>query len=99
MNHESIIKAVAEEYGITPDDISSNIRKRPMPEARKMCCYILAKFGEYSYPDVANLLNVDRSNVYLAIANISDWIEIYTEIRNHFNRIMEKLLADEIKTY
>jgi chromosomal replication initiator protein len=50
---DTIIRVIADDAGLTPDDLISACRKRPYVNARHMAQYFARKLSKKSYPDIA----------------------------------------------
>lgn len=87
---EEILAAVAKEYGITIADIKGGCRRKPKPDARKMCCFIMDANG-ITHMEIAFAISMDRGNVTTAIRQMQDWIRIYPDLLTHYTNIIERL--------
>ncbi|RLC74937.1 MAG: chromosomal replication initiator protein DnaA, partial [Chloroflexi bacterium] len=53
---EEIIRAVAEFYNLSPDELKSNHRSKTIALARQMAMYLLREEGNLSFPQIGKLL-------------------------------------------
>ena len=58
-----IMKAVAEAYGITLEELRSNSRTARISTARAVVCYLLYRYYNYSTKDVGNMVLRDHTTV------------------------------------
>ena len=58
-----IMKAVAEDYGITLDELRSHSRIARIATARAVVCYLLYRYYNYSTKDVGNMVLRDHTTV------------------------------------
>jgi chromosomal replication initiator protein len=68
---DTIIRVVAEDSGLTPDDLTSACRKRPLVKARHMAQYFARKLARKSFPDIARRFgNRDHATIMHGVNKI-----------------------------
>ena len=70
-----IMKAVAEAYGITIEELRSHSRIARIATARAVVCYLLYRNYNYSTKDVGNMVLRDHTTVIHARNKITDLIK------------------------
>ncbi|MDM8176870.1 helix-turn-helix domain-containing protein [Olivibacter sp. 47] len=85
MNFDPIIALVADEYGVTVQDIKSPSRKRQISEARQMTCYILRHEGCVK---LSRALNRHHTTVVMAIQVMEDLLSYDRKIANRYKNLM-----------
>lgn len=96
MSDQYIIEIVASVYGVTPDEITGDSRKKPLPEARRMVCFIVNP-DNGSKGRIARSLQVDSSMITSNIEKIKSEIRLYSDTRSRYEAIKNKLATHENK--
>lgn len=63
-------------YKFSIDDLKSSSRKGKLPYCRQLASYFLMKHFDWSFYDVKDFLECDRSTVYHSIEKIEDLIDV-----------------------
>lgn len=66
-NSKRIILEVAQESGLTVNDLKSAARQRPLARARQRAMWLIAKQTELSLPQIGKIFNRDHTTVLHAI--------------------------------
>lgn len=85
---KTVLRIVANDYGITVDQIKGPSRAWPLPEARQMLCYLLKEHGATS---VCKLINRDRTTFYRSVQKLSSLASVYPDVRKRFQRLSAKI--------
>lgn len=88
MTDMEIMAVVAEEYGITVEDMQQNNRKRHITEARGVYIWILR---DYSPSKLGRLLNKDRSSIYHHLENMDFLTQNDRYVKRKYDAITNKL--------
>jgi len=62
-SHSTVAKAVADAFGITPDDLKKKGSEVPFSPARKIYVYLLVKMFGYKYEYISRLTDVNIGNI------------------------------------
>ena len=63
--HQHLVRAAADLYGVTVDDILGTARDRSTSRARMMSCWLLRQTG-LSFPDIGSALSCDHTTAHHA---------------------------------
>ena len=69
---ERIIKVVAENYGVSPEDIKGQKRNASIAMARHMCIYLVRNNTNLSLEDIGKRFDRDHSTVLASLRRIED---------------------------
>lgn len=87
-----ILKAVAGSYGITVEQLTSKSRKRPLPDARKMAVLFLVDKAQMKGIEALETCRIDCYNgAGKYIRKIRAHIELYDDVKDHYERITDAL--------
>jgi chromosomal replication initiator protein len=84
-----IIKAVADFYNVTPEDLSLRNRKKEVVEPRQIAMYLLRDILEMSYPYIGKKLGRDHTTAIHAIEKISQEINKNSSLNQKINLIRD----------
>ena len=88
-----IINAVAEHFGITPDDIMSRKRNSELVQARQIVMYLCRDLTDASLSGIAKLLGKkDHTTVIHGVNKITDEIVNNEELKNKIEVIKKKIV-------
>ena len=87
-----IMKAVAEAYGITLEDLRSHSRIARLATARAVVCYLLYRYYNYSTKDVGRMVLRDHTSV---MQGFYLWPKMYATDLAIIKEIEEKYFSDE----
>ena len=76
VNENAVIKAVAEFFSVTPEDMASHNRRKEIVEPRQIAMYLLRDICELSYPHIGEKMGRDHTTA----------IHSYEKINNECNR-------------
>lgn len=83
----SVFDVVGEHFNVAKNEIKSNSRKAPLPDARKIISMQLTKRMDLSDREIADLLHCDRSTVANAKTTGEELLSIDERFKRHFNKI------------
>lgn len=92
MKNQELIRIVATEYGLTPDDLFKPTRVQPIAEARQMSMYVLHTQSRLNKTTISTLFNKSFSAVHYAIDFIESLISVDKSIRGRHERIIASIL-------
>lgn len=69
---ELAIRATANRFGVTPDEMQSDDRRRELAEARQVAAYIAHRLFGISSPDVGKMLHRDHSTVLYSCTRVGE---------------------------
>lgn len=95
ISHTEVIRAVASHFNTEVYLITSEKRHGELCLCRAIACKILYRHSKITQEQLGELFNRDRTSVIHGIRVLTDWMEIYPEIRNHFETIEKSVLAYE----
>ena len=75
---QELIKAIAEAYRTTEDEMFAQSRKRKLVDARSMLAYVLVKKLGYTFEETAVIVRRDRTTVFNMLKNMSNLL-LYDE--------------------
>ena len=75
---QEIIKAIAEAYMTTEDEMFTQSRKRKLVDARSMLAYVLVKKLGYTMEETASVVQRDRTTVFNMLNNMNNLL-LYDE--------------------
>ena len=93
-----IMKAVAESYGITIDELRSHSRIARIATARAVVCYLLYRYFNYSTKDVGNMVLRDHTTVMHNCRKVQGFYllpNMYATDLAIIKEIEEKYFSDE----
>lgn len=91
MKKNDILRAVVTEYGVSQDEIFSNSRVRPIPEARQMLIFLLSHKIGMTVARISEFLNRHHATVNYSFDLISSRLKFDKTTKQHYQRITEKL--------
>lgn len=69
-----IMKAVCRVFKVTEKEITGKSRKKPLPTARKVFCYLASAHSGWNEASIGRLINRDRTTVYVHVKEVaSGW--------------------------
>lgn len=92
-----IMKAVAEAYGITLEDLRSHSRIARLATARAVVCYLLYRYYNYSTMDVGRMVLRDHTSVMHYCRQVEGfylWPKMYATDLAIINSIKQKYFSD-----
>lgn len=92
-----IMKAVAEAYGVTLEDLRSHSRIARLATARAVVCYLLYRYYNYSLKDVGRMVLRDHSSVMHSVRLVEGfhlWPKMYATDLAIIEAIKQKYLSD-----
>ncbi len=84
-----ILRAVAEAYGVSVDDLEGKRRMRTVVEARQLAVYFLRKINDLSYVAIGKIIGRDHTTAIHSYNKVSHRIET----RPDFKSFVEKILG------
>lgn len=93
---ETIIKAVADFYGLPVADILGLKRLRPLVQARHIAMYLIRDLlGNYSYPMIAKVFDGrNHTTVISAVEKIKEQLVVNTELLGQINKLKQQLTGE-----
>ena len=93
---ETIVKAVADFYGLSPDDVLGSKRLRPLVQARHVAMYLIRDLlDNYSYPMIARIFDGrNHTTVISAVEKIKEQITVNAELLNQINTLTQQLQGE-----
>ena len=88
---QEIIKAIAEAYRTTEDEMFAKSRKRKLVDARSMLAYVLVKKLGYTFEEAASVVQRDRSTVFNMLNNISNLLLYDEPTKAIYEKIINKI--------
>lgn len=83
-------KIVCEVFYIKWDDVLSKKRERKVCSARFVYMYLLRKYFNESYKNIAIQLSRDHTSVIHAITSVNNWYDINDDIVTHIETVKQK---------
>lgn len=87
----NILQAVAEEYGVSVDDIMSNSRRSDIAEARQVSMGLLAEASGYEPERIGRMFMRNRTTVIYAICKIRDLASVDKRTQRHLANLQNVL--------
>lgn len=78
-----ILHAVAEEYGVSVEDIMSNSRRSDITEARQMSMCLFAETSGYEPERIGRVFGRNRTTVIYAIRKMRDLASVDKRTQRH----------------
>jgi len=93
---ETILKAVAEFYGLTVDEIRGSKRLRPLVHARHVAMYLFRDLlNNYSYPMIARVFDGrNHTTVISAVEKVKEQLPSDPVLLDEVNKLKRKLQGD-----
>ena len=88
---DDIQKVVAEEYGITIEDLRSKQRKERLVFPRHIAIYLAHELTDLSWTDIGNAFNKDHSTTIHACEKIKSMVSTDPYFAETINRIINKI--------
>jgi hypothetical protein len=91
---EITINVVASEYKLHPEDITGDRRVQPIPEARMMVVRLIREYfnpNVMTYERISRIINRGYSNGSRQDGKFKEWIRLYPDVRERYQRITEIL--------
>ena len=88
---QEIIKAIAEAYRTTEDEMFMKSRKRRLVDARSMLAYVLVKKLGYTFEETASVVQRDRSTVFHMLNNMSNLLLYDEPTKAIYEKIISKV--------
>ena len=86
-----ILHAVAEEYGVSVEDIMSNSRRSDIAEARQMSMCLFAETSGYEPERIGRVFGRNRTTVIYAICKIRDLARVDKRTQRHLANLQNVL--------
>lgn len=87
-----VMEVIADNFGITVEDILSKVRKRDMCDARYFFCAIMRKRYRYTYESIGDMVNGrDHTTAMHAIKTFDDRIEHEEGYKERYEEIITTL--------
>lgn len=86
-----ILHAVAEEYGVSVDDIMSNSRRSDISEARQMSMCLFAETSGYEPERIGRVFRRNRATVIHAICKMRDLASVDKRTQRHLANLQNVL--------
>ena len=88
---QELIKAIAEAYRTTEDEMFKKSRKRRLVDARSMLAYVLVKKFGYTLEETASIVQRDRTTVFNMLNNMRNLL-LYDEPTKAIYKKIEPIL-------
>ena len=88
---QEIIKAIAEAYRTTEDEMFMKSRKRRLVDARSMLAYVLVKKLGYTFEETASVVQRDRSTVFHMLNNMINLLLYDEPTKAIYEKIISKV--------
>lgn len=86
-----ILHAVAEEYGVSVEDIMSNSRRSDISEARQMSMCLFAETSGYEPERIGRVFGRNRATVIYAIRKMRDLASVDKRTQRHIANLQNVL--------
>lgn len=86
-----ILHAVAEEYGVSVEDIMSNSRRSDITEARQMSMCLFAETSGYEPERIGRVFGRNRTTVIYAIRKMRDLASVDKRTQRHLANLQNVL--------
>lgn len=86
-----ILHAVAEEYGVSVEDVMSNSRRSDISEARQMSMCLFAETSGYEPECIGSIFGRNRTTVIYAICKIRDLASVDKRTQRHLANLQNAL--------
>ena len=87
-----ILRATAELFGLSVDDITGPRRQRPLVKARQVSMYVFRELTELSYPDIARVFGGrDHTTAIHAVQKITEQMSEQQDIFNQVTDLIQKI--------
>lgn len=84
-----LIDEVAKEFNVTAEEIKGRSKRRPYPECRQILCFIAKDI--FSSQTIYAAISIDHSQLNYNLRKCREEIEVYTERKNQYRRIMKSI--------
>ncbi|MDH4317639.1 MAG: chromosomal replication initiator protein DnaA [Desulfobulbaceae bacterium] len=91
LNGEMIMKFIAAQYKVSPEQLRSKSRKKDISFPRQMAMFLTRKHTELSLNDIGSLYNRDHSTVMYAIKCITKEMAIKSTVKEQISILSGKL--------
>ena len=93
---ETIVKAVADFYGLSTEDVLGSKRLRPLVQARHVAMYLIRDLlDNYSYPMIARIFDGRiHTTVISAVEKIKEQITVNVELLTQINTLTQQLQGE-----
>jgi chromosomal replication initiator protein len=90
---ETVVKKVAEFYGLTPEDVLGSKRLRPLVQARHVAMYLIRDLlDNYSFPMIARIFDGrNHTTVISAVEKIKEQLTVNAELLTQINTLSQQL--------
>lgn len=86
-----ILHAVAEEYGVSVEDVMSNSRRSDIAEARQMSMCLFAEASGYEPERIGRMFRRNRTTVIYAICKVRDLASVDKRTQRHLANLQNVL--------
>ena len=86
-----ILHAVAEEYGVSVEDIMSNSRRSDIAEARQMSMCLFAETSGYEPERIGSIFGRNRTTVIYGICKMRDLASVDKRTQRHLANLQNVL--------
>lgn len=94
VSEDQILKAVAEFYNISLDDLTGRVRKKEVVEPRQVGMFLIRDILEMSYPHIGEKMGRDHTTAIHAVEKISQEINKNSSLSQKINLIKELVFKD-----
>lgn len=94
VSEDQILKAVAEFYNVSPEELVGRVRKKEVVEPRQVAMYLIRDVLEMSYPHIGEKMGRDHTTAIHAVEKISQEINKNSSLNQKINLIKELLYKD-----
>lgn len=89
ISEDQILKAVADFYSVSPEDLTGRVRKKEVVEPRQIAMYLIRDVLEMSYPHIGEKMGRDHTTAIHAVEKISQEINKNSSLNQKINLIKE----------
>ncbi len=92
LNHQQVVKVVADHFEVSPSDLIGRCRKKEIVEPRQIAMYLLRELLDLSFPFIGEKMGKrDHTTAMYAFEKISQDVEKNQQLNNKIMLIKEKL--------
>lgn len=94
MTMEEIIRTVARDFGVKPEQITGHSKKASVVQARYVTMYVMHKVLEVTLTEIGDAIGRDHSTVSYAISKLSDEMDLNAQTYQRVYDIINKIKVD-----
>jgi len=94
VSEDQILKAVADFYNVSPEELIGRVRKKEVVEPRQVAMFLIRDILEMSYPHIGEKLGRDHTTAIHAVEKISQEINKNSSLSQKINLIKELVFKD-----